>query len=38
MYDDEGQRKLDREEYARSHAMRAKISWHEQDEQLIAIP
>lgn len=33
MYDDEDQRKMDREEYARSHAIRAKIlALYEQDE------
>jgi hypothetical protein len=34
MYDDEGQRKMDLEEYARSHAIRAKIlALYEQDER-----
>jgi hypothetical protein len=34
MYDDEGQRKMDREEYARSHAIRARIlALHEQGER-----
>lgn len=34
MYDDKGKRKMDREEYARSHATRAKIlALYEQDER-----
>jgi hypothetical protein len=34
MYDGKGQRKMDREEYARSHPIRAKIlALYEQDER-----
>ncbi len=34
MHDDKGKRKMDREEYARSHPIRAKIlALYEQDEQ-----
>lgn len=34
MYNDKGQRKMDREEYARSHPIRAKIlALYEQDER-----
>jgi len=39
MYDDKGQVKMDREEYARSHPIRVRIlALHEQDEQRSLAP